>query len=85
MTTPRRCKPICHTKRGRGVTAAQQTFNLHGGGSNPSGLTPPGAVCACGSQAGEKTQRTCVTGVSVHFRKHRPMRARSSMVRAGSL
>ena len=24
---------------GRGVTAAQQTFNLHGGGSNPSGLT----------------------------------------------
>lgn len=25
-----------HT-RGRGVTAAQQTFNLPGGGSNPSG------------------------------------------------
>ena len=23
--------------RGRGVTAAQQTFNLPGGGSNPSG------------------------------------------------
>lgn len=23
--------------RGRGVTAAQQTFNLSGGGSNPSG------------------------------------------------
>ena len=23
---------------GRGVTAAQQTFNLHGEGSNPSGL-----------------------------------------------
>ena len=28
--------------RGRGVTAAQQTFNLHGGGSNPSGL-----ICRC--------------------------------------
>ena len=25
--------------RGRGVTAAQQTFNLSGGGSNPSGPT----------------------------------------------
>ena len=25
--------------RGRGVTAAQQTFNLPGGGSNPSGPT----------------------------------------------
>ena len=25
--------------RGRGVTAAQQTFNLHGEGSNPSDLT----------------------------------------------
>ena len=24
--------------RGRGVTAAQQIFTLHGGGSNPSGL-----------------------------------------------
>ena len=34
---------------GRGVTAAQQAFNLHGGGSNPSGLTSPWTVSACGS------------------------------------
>lgn len=27
--------------RGRGVTAAQQTFNLPGGGSNPPGPTVP--------------------------------------------
>jgi hypothetical protein len=32
--------------RGRGVTAAQQTFNLHGVGSNPSG---PIGFRACSS------------------------------------
>lgn len=37
----------CHVLiRGRGVTAAQQTFNLPGGGSNPSG---PIGVRACSS------------------------------------
>lgn len=37
----------CHVLvRGRGVTAAQQTFNLPGGGSSPSG---PNGVRACSS------------------------------------
>lgn len=33
--------------RGRGVTAAQQTFNLPGGGSNPSGPTENNAGSRC--------------------------------------
>ena len=57
----KRLHPTCTW--GRGVTAAQQTFNLHGEGSNPSDLTP-----AVSAQVGQRTDR-----------------ARSSMVRAGSL
>ena len=33
--------------RGRGVTAAQQTFNLPGGGSNPPGLMTSNTGSRC--------------------------------------
>jgi hypothetical protein len=37
MSQRNRLKRTTSLMRGRGVTEAQQTFNLHGEGSNPSG------------------------------------------------